>query len=78
MLGMARVRGQGWFGEAPERPVFFVVLLPALARARLITTRKGDVRAAVSLTVLHLYTRRQYVCLYCLPWTAIEHHIINC
>jgi hypothetical protein len=24
------VGGQGWFGEAPERPVFFVVLLPVL------------------------------------------------
>jgi hypothetical protein len=30
VLGVAPVGGQGWFGEAPERPVFFVVLLPAL------------------------------------------------
>jgi hypothetical protein len=30
VVGVASVGGQGWFGEAPERPVFFVVLLPAL------------------------------------------------
>jgi hypothetical protein len=29
VLGVVHVGGQGWFGEAPERPVFFVVLLPA-------------------------------------------------
>jgi hypothetical protein len=28
--GVVRVGGQGWFGEAPECPMFFVVLLPAL------------------------------------------------
>jgi hypothetical protein len=28
--GAVHIGGQGWFGEAPEHPVFFVVLLPAL------------------------------------------------
>ena len=28
--GAVRVRGQGWFGEAPEHPASFVVRLPAL------------------------------------------------
>jgi hypothetical protein len=27
--GVVRVGGQGWFGEAPECPAFFVVFLPA-------------------------------------------------
>jgi hypothetical protein len=30
VLGVVRIGGQGWSGEAPERPVFFVVLLPTL------------------------------------------------
>jgi hypothetical protein len=51
---------------------------PCFAQAGLITARKGDIRAAVSLTLLHLYTCRQYASLYCLPWTAIKHHVINC
>jgi hypothetical protein len=29
MSGVVHVGGQGWFGEAPEHPVFFAVLLPA-------------------------------------------------
>jgi hypothetical protein len=41
VLGVVPVRGQGWFGEAPERPVFFVVLLPALHVGRAQHRSKG-------------------------------------
>jgi hypothetical protein len=78
VLGMVHIGGQGWFGEAPECPVFLIVLLPVLRVGGLITAQKGDIRAAVSLTILHLYTHRLYFSLYGLLWTAIEHRIINC
>jgi hypothetical protein len=48
------------------------------AQAGLITAQKGDVRVAVSLTILHVYTHRLYSILYGLPQTVIEHHVINC
>jgi hypothetical protein len=41
VLGVAPVGGQGWFGEAPERPAFFVVLLPALRAGRAHHRSKG-------------------------------------
>jgi hypothetical protein len=41
VLGVVRVRGRGWFGEAPERPVYFVVLLPVLHAGRAHHRSKG-------------------------------------
>jgi hypothetical protein len=42
MLGMVRVGGQAWFGEAPERPVFLIVLLPALCAGGAHYCSKGQ------------------------------------
>jgi hypothetical protein len=41
VLGVGPIGGQGWFGEAPERPVFFVVLLPALCAGGALHRSKG-------------------------------------
>jgi hypothetical protein len=41
VMGLAPVGGQGWFGEAPERPAFFVILLPALCVGRAHHRSKG-------------------------------------
>jgi hypothetical protein len=42
VLGVVCIGGQGWFGEVPERPVFFVVLLPALHAGRARYRSKGQ------------------------------------
>jgi hypothetical protein len=41
ILGVVHVGGQGWFGEAPERPVLFVILLPVLHTGRAHHCSKG-------------------------------------
>jgi hypothetical protein len=76
----------GWFtsgaraglGRRLSAQFFLLFSCPCFTRAGLITARKGDIRAAASLTILHLYTRRLYSVLYGLPWTVIEHRVINC
>jgi hypothetical protein len=41
VVGVVHVGGQGWFGEVPEHPVFFVILLPALRAGRAHHCSKG-------------------------------------
>jgi hypothetical protein len=78
VLGVVRVRDQGWFGRRLSAQYSLSFSCPRFARAGLITARKGDVRAVISLPILHVYTRRLYPLLYGLPQTAIEHRVINC